>query len=334
MKQWKNGRMFILPLSLCLLITGCSAMRPKSVVQTGAGSASVSSCVPVSSFATPSSSAVSSSQPAKSSSTAPSESASAKKLSASAVSDKKTAAKKTATAKTAVSSKNSGKSTAENMATQWIVPCPQNAEPRLLEYQHRLYLTPGIMGVFSKNEYVKPAGLICKIFDGNVCFVQGVDAAQAICLQDMNSRSNYIGYHYLFDDSMQIGGRTYRFVSGRNNSSKSAYGGISDVIPADDANFLAEVDSIDSSPTSDEDYYINLILNNGGSTDKQLAAIMDKAIGTLNGATVYSIDEIDPSQAVMIKTAKNDLFVVAKRYGTTGKTIENVLADKGLNKVY
>lgn len=183
----------------------------------------------------------------------------------------------------------------------------RNSNPPLLIYNNKIYSTPSTTA-FIKSMMVNPGDVIGSIWGLKVCAVQGIDISKNICVQNRNSTgkalAEYVKYNYLCDNILTIKGFQYYLTVSYLNDSAVAGG------------------SIQSQPNGSIAYTMELEDYPTGYDQ-----IKDKVIGNISTGTIYSIDEIDPTNAVIIY-ANNYWFLVSKESGYTGKTISDVLKDK------
>jgi hypothetical protein len=193
--------------------------------------------------------------------------------------------------------------------------------PVILNYNHKLYNTPGL-GLFGYGDPVQHGEVIgyvssC-IGERDAYSVKDVSLLDSICIPDYNSNSKYGKYDYLCDETIIIQGLTYYFTTN---------GQINGVCLVSNSQPQNNTNSNSNSQNNNCSYLLQLI--NYPTLSPKITSIVDKIIGQIPTGNVYSIDEIDPSEAIAIN-ANNLWFLVTKEYGYSGKTINDVLNDKGI----
>lgn len=197
-----------------------------------------------------------------------------------------------------------------------------NMNPYFIQYQHRLYLTPGPFTGDSYQHSVKP-GMVLAHFtsllnipgknDQIACAVQETDPAKGVCIRDFNDKNDYPYYPYLCDETVVINRRSYHFT------------GDTDFISLDAPETQSAASAAPSDGNPANEYKLNL--NILSFVPHIMDNVRGSKIGVLPGGTVYAIDEIDPSEAIIIHSSS--LWLTAtKQYGYTGKTIEDVWREK------
>jgi hypothetical protein len=183
------------------------------------------------------------------------------------------------------------------------------AEPDILNYNGRLYITNS---VFGDKKTAKPGKHIGSIsFSGSVPVyaVKGRPLSESICIQSTyNGSKNDLEYDYLCADSISAGGRRYQITSaltvcalGDAPGKKSAAGG----------------------------YTMRWIyLFQSPSVRQATKAILKKKIASVPTGAVYAIEEIDSANAVCLNLGSK-WFYLEKAGGYKGKTVDAVMADNG-----
>lgn len=192
-------------------------------------------------------------------------------------------------------------------------PPINNSVPHYVLYQNRIYLTPGPFSSDSYKNPANPGNLIAHclwITAKNICAIQGVDPAKAICVQDDASKTGYSIFRYLCNEPAVIAGRSYQFI----NSNAAL-----------NLDFAQSASTV-SSPQSDE-YLLRLNPYTYKSPTTCMNPVLGPEIGKIPGGTVYVFDKIDPSEAIIIHSGSLWMTAV-KRYGYTGKTIDEVWEEK------
>lgn len=189
--------------------------------------------------------------------------------------------------------------------------------PVILDFDHRLY------GIVLEDSNIQPkdtVGRISYLGERGVFTIEGVSLSDGICIPEFDGGSKvkttkYAEYDYLCDETIQIRGLSYSFTTGSQ---------LNDVCRVESSS--SEVES-SNSQNKNHSYLIQRIVY--PDLNPKFTSIVDKIIGQIPTGDVYSIDEIDPSEAIAIKS-KTTWFLVTKRYGYSGKTIDDVLKDKGI----
>lgn len=195
------------------------------------------------------------------------------------------------------------------------------AEPQILDYSGRLYITNS---VFGDKEDVTPGDNLGTIdFGGSVPVyaVKDTDAAASICLlgtyKSDDGPKEYYQYDYLCPDSFTAQGGSYR-LEGTDSGGSITEVTSKNALAARSARMTTAYE-LTWEITTDQ----NNVLDN-------IKAILDEKIASpSDGTDVYSIDEIDPSQAVYLNIG-DKWFLATKSVGYTGKTVDDVMKDKGL----
>jgi hypothetical protein len=206
---------------------------------------------------------------------------------------------------------------------------PISLNPFILNYNHRLYISSCLSINIPDNMLAKPSDIIGNLYGLKVCAIQGVDLLTSICIQDHYIITNYVKYDYLCDDTISIQGVTYKFIDKsiklidkRDNFSDINI--VSNIKSPNDN----DSNSICNSQSNNCNYILQFIFY-APINDVGFKSIVHNIIGQIPSGNVYSIDEIEPSEAVFIN-ANNHPLLVTKEYGYSGKTIDDVLKEKGL----
>lgn len=184
--------------------------------------------------------------------------------------------------------------------------------PSIFNYNHRLYSGP------TYNNNIKPSDIIGYAGKLETYAIQGISLLNSICCKNtaLNDNTFYYGkYDYLCDERITLQGLTYHLTA-----SDSIYTH-SDIFIVSSCESKKDINSNYNSHNNNDSYLLN--------TRFDLSSIVNKVIGQIPTGNVYSIDEIDPSNAIAIK-ANNKWFSITKEYGYSGKTIDGVFNDKGL----
>lgn len=188
--------------------------------------------------------------------------------------------------------------------------------PRFLFYNNSIYTIGGLIAP-SKDRSAIPEKLIGFAWGKRrVCTVQNVDVSKNICMQCPDETilrytngseavlTGYVRYDFLLKNPITIQGKPYFLTDGL---------------------FTTTLDC--TSPAN------NSIVYTIDLSDTLLPLFHQKILGKpicqVGKGTVYSIDEINPDNAVAIFDNKCWYFVV-KKYGYTGKTIDDVTKEKGI----
>lgn len=208
--------------------------------------------------------------------------------------------------------------TAETASADMHLPS-MPAEPQILDYNHKLYITNS---VFTDKTTAAPQDLIGYIkynsIDVPAYTVIGENITESICIlktyiQSPEAENIYFKYKYLCDDDFTAQGKSYGLMGGILNVTASSG------------------NSADSNESNMSDYSLEWIfLTSYPSVLQNIKEILGDEIGKIpSGGSVYSIDEIDPSEAVYINIGDN-WFLVTKTNEYTGKTVDDVMKDKGI----
>jgi hypothetical protein len=225
-------------------------------------------------------------------------------------------------------------------------------EPDILDYNDRLYIMSrnddgSIVQVTPQNkigDFVwKPLehDHVTNDFNVPAYTVSGEDITKSICILDTfdlehgeKSLNCHMRYVYLCEDNFTIKDITYHLIS-NNDITGVTY--VTNVDNNSNSNSCINTSSIYSSDninsgSNANDYFLELEGLQGSLISKQqnVKDILNSEIGQISsGGIVYSIDEIDPSEAVFINIGDN-WVLLTKANGYTGKTVDDVMKDKGI----
>lgn len=210
------------------------------------------------------------------------------------------------------------------------------SEPVILDFNHKLYISNTIFGGRAESENAELIGYFRN--DIPVCSVKGEDAEKSICLKNTSDSSKtdvYSKYEYLYDDSISLNGTDYHLLNDNRNGSPIAQISF--------ANPLVPVstDNAQTNAVSDNDYYANWDAIGTDYLTNLRKVLIAKEIKSSPSMKVYSIDEIDPKEAVYIyfsnswftqglNNEKGIWVLLTKANNYTGKTINDVMKDKGI----
>lgn len=212
-----------------------------------------------------------------------------------------------------------------SMADSTAFPAPSMhlpmipSEPFMVRYDGKLYITNTPFNSRVTGEPDKEIGHFKNINEDLPAYsVKGENISKSICIKtnwEENS-SEYYRYDFVCGDTLEIQDRIYHFIGSIGPSN------ITDIITA-------------SSSPKMQDRYINyyidwIFLYSNPDVSGLVKKLLDKEIYKIpSGGTVYSIEEINPSEAVFMNINDN-WFFVRKAKGYSGKTVSEVMKDKGL----
>lgn len=193
------------------------------------------------------------------------------------------------------------------------------AEPFMVRYDGKLYIANTPFNSRTTGEPEKKIGHFKNINEDLPAYsVKGLDTSKSICIKTNweENRSEYYKYDYVCSDTLKIQGRIYHFIG------SSGFSNITDI------QTLSSISKVDGSYVN---YYIDWIfLYSNPAVNGIVQKLLDKEIYKIpTGGTVYSIDEINPTEAVFLNINDN-WFFVRKVKGYSGKTVSDVMKDKGL----
>lgn len=199
----------------------------------------------------------------------------------------------------------------------------------LVNVDHRLYLTPTPFYCNDKYSAV-PGQLISKSQTYyQVAKIKGEEQKNAVCVKTWSNP--WQRFPFLCEDKIILQGRVYHFTDGSTGHLyDSPLSNASDIKVVSDVSSSVAQASKAASENKGNDYTLQIILY--PKIGVQIPAIKNKVIGKIPGGTVWSLDEIDPSQAIAIQaeSLSGEMWLLAtKQVGYTGKTVVDVLTKNG-----
>lgn len=232
---------------------------------------------------------------------------------------------------TVANSKNRSSAATSAAASDGENKGPAFLYPVLLSYGNRIYFG-GTGQLAQPGENARQLGTVPCLANRTrapIFPVRGVSVSQSLCLLWTNTGKNniYSQFDYLCDETVTVDGKTYTFVPGEPDNVTGEGNYVMPLYSVFSASGSATTGNPEKSLDDAHAYFFRWVVYPKFSLN--VIALAHTVIGQIPNGKVYALDEIDPSQAVALNDGKY-WFLITKKTGYAGKTVQQVLKEKGL----